>query len=539
MRPPKSPEGHPHSSEAPSSGTNGNDQPSSPVRMGRSSAVQLRKTPIRIKGTIERYPPAASSQCDNEMTNSHASRSVHERDAKPDDCSAAMTKKVRSPARSVSWAIEHDEISLPSTISVKSKPETALLDIRAAAWSRILKSDLHDENAPFPPKRHENRRAASIIPATTTVLGVDSNAHHGLEELATIGPWESASQVAQSTSHPPKPGPVHSRYFVSPHADEVTSTRPVMHTTGNSPGQLAGIDCELSDNDRDTTINVNLGYGEAGIDHQGVDLLLVSAPANTSLEKRTFTFPEEHVSVLQTSSLDSVDRALHPGLPAVARPRSGIRRKSKNWCEFQSTPGNMLFHEYGLDPIDNNCEVSRPFPHDYDDNEPMDAHYPLEDPAALGTMQDSSALNFCGKYYAEGLDRNGEVRAGSSEYHPAVISDPPELANAVTYIPPNASLDCPNGTQLIIDEGTGYGSAIGREGDYTGVDLSSISSSAFLEDDDDRTTSIHLWNDEAWPRGEAVGGNSLQEGCSRLTTVQKVEQDVAKRLKDHWFPHKF
>ena len=510
--------------------------------MGRSSVIQLRRTPIRIKGTIERHPPAASSQCDNEMTNSHASRSVHERDAKPDGCSVAMLTKVRSPARSASWAIEHDEISLPSTTSVKSKAKSALLDIRAAAWSRILKSDLHDEKAPFPPEHHENPRAASILPATTTVLGVDSNVHRGLEELATIGPWESASQVAQGTSHPPEPGPVHSRYFVSPHVDEVTSTRPVMHKTNNSPGQLApGIDCELSDDDRNMTIDANLSYGEAGIDHQGGDLLLVSAPANASLEKRTFTFPEEHVSVLQTSSLDSVDRALHPGLPRAARPRSGIRRKSRNWCEFQSAPGNMLFHQYGLDPTDNNCEVSesRPFLHDYDGNELVDVRYPLEDPAALGTMQDSSALNFCGEYYAEGQDKNGEVRAECSEYYPAVISDPPEFANAVTYIPPNASLDCPNGAQLIMDEDTGDGSAIGRKEDYTGVDLSSISSSAFLEGDDDRTTSIHLWNDEAWPRGEAVEGNTLQEGCSRLTTVQKVEQDVAKKLKDHWFPHKF
>jgi hypothetical protein len=314
-----------------------------------------------------------------------------------------------------------------------------------------------------------------------------------------------------------------------------------LHKTNNSPGQLAGIDCELSDNDRDTAIDAHLSYGEAGVDHQGGDLLLVSAPANAPLEKRTFTFPEEHVSVLQISSLDSVDRALQPGLPGVARPRSGIRRKSKNWCEFQSAPGNMLFHQYGLDPTDDNCEVSesRPFLHDYDDSELVDVRYPLEDPATLGTMQDSSALNFCGQYYAEGQDRNGEVRAGCSEYYPAVISDPPEFANAVTYIPPNASLDCPNGAQLIMDEDTGHGSAIGREEDYTGADLSSISSSAFLEGDDDRTTSIHLWNDEAWPRGEAVGRNTLQEGCSRLTTVQKVEQDVAKKLKDHWFPHKF
>jgi len=512
--------------------------------MERSNAVQLRKTPIRIKGTIERHPPAASSQYDNEATASHASRSLREMDAKLSDGSAVVLTKSRSPVRSASWAIEHDEVSLPSTTSIKSKPETALLDVRAAAWSRILKSDLHDEKALFPPApEHDgNPRAASTLPETTIVPGVDSNAHHETEELATIGPWESASQVARWTLQPPEPGPVHSRYFVLPDTGEGASTRPAIHPATNSPGQLAGIDCAISDDGRDTTIDAHLGYGGASVDHQVGDLLLVSAPENGSPAKRSFTFPEEHISMLHTSSLDSVDRALLPGLPGVARPRSGIRRRSRQWCEFQSTPGNMLFHQYGLDPTDNSCEVSRPFLHGYDDNEPVDARYPLEDPTALGTMQDSSVLNFCGKYYAEGLDRNDEERAGCSEYGSAVISDPPEFADAVAYIPPNASLDCPNGAQLLTDEDTGYGSTIGREECYTGVDLSSIPSadwSAFLEGDADRATSIHLWNDEAWPRGEAVGGNTLQEGCSRLTTVQKVEQDVAKKLKDHWFPHKF
>ena len=478
------------------------------------------------------------------MTNSHASRSVSERDAKPGDGSAAGSTKLRSPARSASWAIEHDGVSLPSVTSAKSKPETALLDVRSAAWSRILKSDFHEEKkSPSLPKHHKNPRAASTLPATATVPGVNPTAHRELEELATIGPWESASQVAQCSLHPPEPGPVHSRYFVLPHTGEVTSTRPMIHPANSSPGQLvAGIDCATSDNGRDTTIDAHLGYVEAGVNHQGGDLLLISPPANSSPSKRAFTFPKEHVSMLQTSSLDSVDRALLPGLPEVARPRSGIHRRSRQWCEFQSTPGNMLFHQYGLDPTDNDCEVSRPVLQDYDDNEPVDVRCPLGDPTDLGAMQDSSVLNFCGKYNAEDLDRNGEDRAGCSEYDSAVISDPPEFANVVTYIPPNASLDCPNGAQLLIDEDTGYGSTIGREEGYTGIDLSSMPSadwSDFLEGDANRATNIHLWNDEAWPRGEAVGGTTMQEGCSRLTTVQKVEQDVAKKLKDHWFPHRF
>ncbi len=455
--------------------------------------------------------------------------------------------ELRSPARSTSWVIEHDNISLPSTTSdvalasVKSKPKTALLDIRAAAWSRILKSNLHDEKAPSPPE-HEKHRAISTM-AAITVPGVASNAHHELEELATIGPWESVSQVARSTLHTLEARPVHSRYFALPDSDKSGFTQPVPRLANNAHGQPPSAGSAHSNRGGDTTIDEPFVYGEAGVDHQDGDLLPVTAPANASPAEKTFAFPEEVISVLLTSSLDSVDRVLLPDFPGVARGRLGSRRRSMQWRKFKSTPENMLLHQYGLDPIDRHDEVLRPLLHGHDDREPADACNPLGDPAALYTMQDDSAPSYGRKFYAEGLEGNSENQAGCSEYYPSVISDSPEFANQVTYIPTNASHDCQDGAQLFIDEDTEYERVTEIEEGCTGHDLSSMPSAdwdALLEGDADRATNIHLWSDEAWPRGEAIGGNTLQEeGCSHLTTVQKVEQDVAKKLKGHWFPHKF
>jgi hypothetical protein len=97
---------------------------------------------------------------------------------------------------------------LPSTTSdvaiasVKSKPGTALLDVRAAAWNRILKNDLLDENAPGLPEQHKNPQIISTLAVTAIDQGVTSGAHAKLEKPATIGPWESASQVALGTYIP-------------------------------------------------------------------------------------------------------------------------------------------------------------------------------------------------------------------------------------------------------------------------------------------------------------------------------------------------
>jgi len=112
--------------------------------MKKSTAVQLQKTPIKMKETAGRHQRAASVQCDSEAANSYASRAVGVRRAKPTDRAEPMQS--RSPARSMSWVIEQDGLSLPSTTSdiaiasVRSKPETALLDVRAAqSPKRILR----------------------------------------------------------------------------------------------------------------------------------------------------------------------------------------------------------------------------------------------------------------------------------------------------------------------------------------------------------------------------------------------------------------
>ncbi|KAI0002963.1 hypothetical protein BJV74DRAFT_563075 [Russula compacta] len=538
-RPSKLLEERPLDSETSPSG-NTNHAPSSPVKIKKSAAVQTRETPMKMKRTIRRYRPVASTQCDSEVANTDTSRAASGQRTKPTNQAEPMNSKSR--ARSEAWVIEQDGFSLPSTISevsiasVKSKPETALLDVRATAWSRFLKNDLLDEKVQLPQEHHKNPQAISTLPDTTVVREAGSNAHLGLEEQATLGPWESASQVARSTLHPQEQRSANSRYFVLPHGGESRITQPIIHLAKKSSGRPVGTNDACSNNVGDTTIDEPLVYGETSVDHQGGDLLPVSVLANASPATTGFAFPEEGVSVLQPSSLDSVDRALLLEIPGITH-RSRVRRRSMQWREF--IPENMLYHQYGLDPTDSQCEDWGPFIHDHghSHSKPADASNFLGDSTAPGNMHDDT-LSFRGEDYTEGLEGGSEDQAGRNEYFPVTNSDLPEFASDVAHIPLN--YDCRDGVPFFVGkEDTDYERVIENEEDCTGIDSVSIPSadwSALPEGDADN---IHLWGDEAWPRGEAVGGNTLQEGCSQLTTVQKVEQDVARKLKGHWFPLKF
>ena len=484
-----------------------------------------------MKGAVGRCHSAASMQSDSDTANSVTSRIVGMRGAKQTDQHEPMES--RSPARSISWAIERDGLSLPSTTSdvavasVKSKSETALLDVRAAAWSKFLKDDLPGDKAPFTSEPHENPRAISIFPATTTLQRVTSNAHLELEELATIGPWESVSQVARSTLRPQEPGSMHSRYFALPHNGESGFSQPMTHLVNDPLGQPTSIDDERSNNAGDTTIDGPLDHGETGGDHRGEDMFPPSAPALSG--NKTFALPEGRFLANQTSSLDLVDSALFLDVPKVTRRRSRIRRGPAPWHEFNSTAENMFFQQYGLDPTESRCEVSR-------HNKHADASNSLVDATILGNMQDN-ALNFRGEDNAEGLE--GDSR---DQWYPDIISDS-QFVTDVGNTLPNAAYDCRGGVPFLVGEqDPDYDGVNESEEDCTGfasVSMPSTNWSVFPDDDADEMTNVHLWSDEAWARGDAAGGNDLQEGCSHLTTVQRVEQDVAKKLKGHWFPHKF
>jgi hypothetical protein len=507
--------------------------------MKKSTAVQLQKIPIKMKETAGGRQRAASAQCDNEAaSNSHASRAVVARRAKPTDRAEPMQS--RSPARSISWVIEQDDLSLPSTTSdiaiasVKSKPETALLDVRAAAWSKILRNDIPRENAALTSKPQENPQATSIFPATTVLQGVTSNARLEPEELATIGPWESASQVARTTLCPQEPISVFSRHFALPKCGESGLTQPMIHLANDPLGQPAGIDGAYSSNAGDTTMDGPQVHEETGVNHQDGDVLPF-APANTPSGNKTLAFPEGRIPASQTPSLDSVGRALLPDVPRVTRRRSRIRRRPVPWHNFNTTAENMLFRQYGLDPTDTHCEASRSFLYDQNDSKAADASNSMGDHITLGNMQDS-ALSFRGENNTEGLEGNSEDQPCHNEWYPAIVSD----SQDVLFNPPNASYDCQGGAPFLQD--TGYEEVNEKEEDCIGfasVSISSTDGNIFLEDDAGETANDQLRSDESWAQGDAAGGNALQGGCSYLTSVQKVEQDVAKNLKDHWFPQKF
>lgn len=512
--------------------------------MKKSAAAQLKKTPIKIKGT-GRCQRATSMQCDSDTANSYTSRTVDMREAMPTDQAEPMQS--RSPARSISWVIEQDDLSLPSTTSdvavasTKSKPETALLDVRAAAWSKILENGLPGEKAPFTSELHKNPQAISNVPTTAILQKVTSNAHVEVEELATIGPWESASQVARGTLPPQEQRSVHSRYFALPHGGESGSAQRIMDLANDSLRQPVGIDGACSNDAEDTTMDGPLVHEEAGVDHQGGDAVPPFASGNVPSGDKAFAFPEDRISANQTSSLDSVDRALLPDVPWVTRRRSRFRRRPVSSQEFNPTLENILFQQYGLDPTDSHFEASRPSLYGHDDSQPVDAGNSLGDWITLGIKQDN-ALSFR-EVNTEGLEVDGEDQGWRSEWCPDIISDSHEFASNILYGQPDVSYDCQDGTPLFLGEqNTGYEGVNETEEDCTGFASGSIPStdwSGFMGEDADETNSIHLWNDEALARGDTAGGNALQAGYSHLTTVQKVEQDVAKKLKGHWFPHKF
>jgi hypothetical protein len=481
-------------------------------------------------------------QCDSETANSYASRAVGVQKAKSTDPAEPMAS--RSPAHSISWVIEQDGYSLPSTTSdlaiasVRSKPETAHLDVRAAAWSKILKNDSPGGKAVFNSEPQENPQATPIFPSTTVLQGIAWNAHLESEELATIGPWESASQVARNTlCRPQEPSSVYSRYFALPQYGESGFTQPMIHLANDPLGQLAGIDGACSSNAPDTTMDGPQVHEETGVDHQGGDVSR-SAPANASSGNNS---SEERISASQTPSLDSVDHAVLPDVPRVTRHRrSRIRRRPVPWHRFDSTAENMLFQQYGLDPNDTHCMVSQPFLHGQDDSNAADASNSLlGDPITVSNTQDSTP-GFCGEDNTEGLEGNSEDQNWHNGLFPAIVSDSQEFVGDVVFTPQNAIYDCRGGAPFLED--SGYEGVNETEEDSTGfasVSISSADGSIFLEDDAGEMTNIRLWNDEAWAQGDAMKGNTLQEGCSYLTSVQKVEQDVAKKLKDHWFPQKF
>ena len=501
--------------------------------MKKSAAVQLQNTPIKTRESSGRRQRAASEQRDSEA------RAAGVRVAKPTDRAEPMQS--RSPARSMSWIIEQDGLSLPSTTSdvaiasVRSKQETALLDVRAAAWSKILKNDLPVEKVVLTSKPQENIQATSISPATTVLPGVTPNTHLEPEELATIGPWESASQVARTAQCPREPRSAFSRYFALPQCGESGLTQPMVHLA-NDPDpfcQLTGIDGAYSSNAGDTTMGSPQVHEKAGVDHQDGDVF-PSASANTSSGNKSFAFPEERISASQTPSLDLVNHVI-PDDPRISRRRSRVRRRQVPWHNVNSTAENILFQQYGLDPTDAHCEGSRPFLYDQDDSKAADASNSLGDPITLGHMQDR-VLNFRGENDTEGLEGNSEDQPWHNECYPATVSE-----SHVVFTPLNASYNYQGGAPFLQDTGYDEVNKIEDCNDFTSVSISSTDGSIFLEDDASETANNHLWpgSDEAWARADDAGGNDVQGGCSYLTSVQRVEQDVAKKLKDHWFPQKF
>jgi hypothetical protein len=438
---------------------------------------------------------------------------------------------------------------LPSTSSdvtvpsAKSKAKTAFLDVRTAAWSRILKDHSLNGEASLPPKNHENPQTASSLPITTIAKEVASKTLPEIEGPASIGPWESASQLAQGTLPvlPQEQTVYYSRFFALPHSDEAGFALSAFPLADQSLDQAARVDSVCSDHSADAIIDEPLVHGGANINDCGGDPLPRTAtgctPAHTPSAKETVFFPDDGVSLLQTSSIDSIERALL-GVPEVTYNHSQIRSRQRG--TFSLATENMRFDQYGLDRIDNHLEISRPLFRD-DGDEPGDASPALDD-FATHSIRQYGTLSLRGEDGMERLESDIEDMAGCHGYPLGIIPLLPEFANDMAYTEPSTSDEWQNEALAVTNEDIGYETIIGTKtrGCCDEFDsISIVSADRSTLDDVNRTTKIHLWDDEAWPREEAVGRSVSQGEASHLTAVQKVEQDVAKKLKGHWFPHKF
>jgi hypothetical protein len=499
------------------------------IQSTRLSAVQLRKAPIKVKGTIHQQQPSILSQCEVEMSRSARSKTGAE------FTPLAKRGKSRSSVQSASWAIEKDDRSLPSTsseiavVSVKSKTETAFLDVRNTAWGKVLKDNLLDTKGLSPPKSSKGPPTASILPTITMTRGIASKVSPEIDEPATIGPWESASQVARSVLQAQDPGFTYSKFFPMPQVDKSGFGEHITHLA--APERPKDIGSAHSDSDANPIIDEPLVRESASLDWRGEGQLpratILSALANASTND---AFPAERTSPIQTSSLDSVDRALlilHP--PEVAnipyRPSQVRRRSIPQQQEFNLTTEDMELYQYGLEPIDRNCEVPLPLLHPGGSEEIVGTSSPPRNSDTLGTIRNTQhiSLDFQGEYQVGELETYDKESFQYYEDYPSTAFDSPVIANDMMYTEPSSPYQRQNEAVFFTDEAdtnTNYEIAMET------MSESSADFSVQPEDDEDTRTNIRLWDDAVWPRGE-------------LTNVQRVEQDVAKSLKGHWFPYKF
>ena len=342
------------------------------------------------------------------------------------------------------------------------------------------------------------------------------------EPAATVGPWESASQVARSVLHPPEPTFTCSKFFPLPALEKSGSAEHVIHLVSPEKPKDIGEGLPSSPNLDESLVDRSASpdYREGQLPRAAI----LSALANASPVNDTAALPEARSSEFQTSSsLDSVDRALlHLGAPEIVNLPylpSLIRKRSFAQQESNAIPEDMELYQYGLELTGNNCEVPLPLLH-LDDREDIEGR-PQRNSDTPGTPGNTQhrPLDFQGEYH---LGEYGKDVFQRFEGYSSTMYNSPEFANDIAYTSPNSPYGCQNEETF---NSTNEGDA-SHEMAMDSMSVASAELSAQPEDDEDTKTNIHLWDGVVWPRAE-------------MTNVQRVEQDVAKTLRGHWFPYKF
>ncbi|KAF8271756.1 hypothetical protein EI94DRAFT_519774 [Lactarius quietus] len=183
----------------------------------------------------------------------------------------------------------------------------------------------------------------------------------------------------------------------------------------------------------------------------------------------------------------------------------------------------MEFYQYGLEPIVIDCDVPLPLLQPDGSEEIEGTSSPPRSSDTFGTIRNTQhrSLDFQGDYQVEDLETYGEEELRCDEDYPSTVFNSPEFSNDVVYTVPSSPYERQGEGIFFTNEGdTNYEIAMETMSEPSG-DFSDRP-----EDDEDTRTNIRLWDDAVRPRGE-------------LTNVQRVEQDVAKNLRGHWFPYKF
>ncbi|KAI0269277.1 hypothetical protein BC834DRAFT_865652 [Gloeopeniophorella convolvens] len=541
-----------HESSDTSSSGSATEEHSSEILSAKGPSVQLRKREIKAKGTKRPDSPTVPTDCDSEVDVGGADAgAVHQ--SRNYDALARSSGKVACLARSASWDIEREDGSLPSTspdvvAPSTSKAMTALLDVRATAWGKVLE---REQNRALSPRQDCVTQATAPISFMPPTEKPRSPVLKPLPELtkvvSSIGPWESASQVVQNSLLPQDLRVTRSKFFSGAHKDDPVDLTSIPSQRIPPLGGPEHQSHACHGTNASMTLDQPLA-NETGIDE---DFNVVADAAGGSMLEDLSIVPDvlavqdEHFSAIQTSSLDSFERAIRSlDVPAITYiPQT--RRKST-----QQRHSNHTLEENSKDDLG--------IPNDFlEPAFPTPAETGIED--QLGPMDTAADYGVNALIY-DNSSANCYLHLGSLSFDDVGWDGVPDLR----HDHPAAHMDdqpgVPRDSAAHVDRTLDDLSSV--QHDYPDEVLSEFSSRevrpltswdcaaslasanwAGSEGLGEEPARDRLWESGTWLAEDGASSPSESddagEDYAHLTAVERVEFDVARRLRGHWHPQRF